>query len=111
MVAVMFRKFLHVSPISSVSSDRICDIQIHLTSPDPQFITVIGVYLPCAEQGMDAYSNALLELEQLITTSSRLGPVLISGDFNAHLGPLGGPRGLDTLKHQGILLQQLINQH
>ena len=49
-VGVMFRKSLHVSPISSVSSDCICGIQIHLTSPDPQCITVLGVYLSCADQ-------------------------------------------------------------
>ena len=108
-VGVMFRKSLHVSPISSVSSDCICGIQIYLTSPDPQCITVLGVYLSCADQGMDAYCSALVELEQLITTSSRFGPVLIAGDFNAHLGPLGGPRGLDTPNQQGILLKQLIS--
>ena len=55
---------------------------------------------------MDAYCSALLELEQLISTSSSHGPVLIAGDFNAHLGPLGGP----TPNQQGVLLQQLVNR-
>ena len=36
--------------------------------------------------------------------------MLIAGDFNAHLDPLGGPRGQDTPNHQGVLLQQLISR-
>ena len=43
----MLQKSLHVSPISSASSDRICGIQIHLTSPDPRCITVLTFPLPC----------------------------------------------------------------
>ena len=109
-VGVMFRKSLNVSPISNVSSDRICGIRVHLTSPELSCITVLGVYLPCADQGMDAYCSALLELEHLISTSSSHGPVMIAGDFNAHLGPLGRPRGLGTPNQQGVLLHQLVNR-
>ena len=85
----MFRKSLNISPISNISSDRICGIRVDLTSPEPSCITVLGVYLPCADQGVDGYCSALLELEQLISTTSSHGPVLIAGDFNAPLGPPG----------------------
>ena len=106
----MFRKFLNVFPLPGISSDHLCGIRVRLTSPEPSCITVLGVYLPCADQGMDAYCNTLLDLEHLISTSSRYGPVLIAVDFNAHLGPLGGPRGLDTPNQQGVLLQQLVDR-
>ena len=41
-VGVMFRKSLNVSPISNISSDRICGIRVHLTSPEPSCITVLA---------------------------------------------------------------------
>ena len=45
-VGVMFWKSLSVSPISGISSDCISD---------PQCLSVLRMYLPCANQGMDAY--------------------------------------------------------
>ena len=59
-VGIMFRKSLNVSPLPGISSDRLCGIRVHLTSPEPSCITVLGVYLPCPDQGMDAYCNTCL---------------------------------------------------
>ena len=47
-------------------------------------------------------------LEQLVYESRQLGPTVVMGDFNAHLGSLGGPKGVGTPNHQGLLLQQHI---
>jgi endonuclease/exonuclease/phosphatase (EEP) superfamily protein YafD len=52
----------------------------------------------------------LVELERLVSESSGYGPVVIAGDFNAHLGSLSGPRDRETPNQQGILLQQLIDR-
>ena len=51
-----------------------------------------------------------MELESLISEGQRLGPVLIAGDFNAHLGPLGGIRGQGIPNQQGVLLKQLLDR-
>ena len=57
-------------------------------------MSVTGVYMPCLDQGIDVYRKHLVILEQVITESESVGPVVIVGDFNAHLGKLGGSRGL-----------------
>ena len=58
--------------------------------------------------GMECYSEHLVELENLISESERLGPIVIIGDFNAHLGKLGGVRGQGNPNQQGTLLHQLL---
>ena len=49
---------------------------------------IIGVYLPCADLGMDYIRESeiatLAELEKVISDSTNLGPVVIAGDFNLH---------------------------
>ena len=72
--------------------------------------TVIGVYLPCADLGTETYCEHLIELERIISDNQRLGPVVIMGDFNAHLGALGGERGVDDPNQQGLLLHQLLTR-
>ena len=89
----MWKKDLDAVPISSISSDRICGLRIKLQRHATSEITVLGVYLPCSDMGMECYSEHLVELENLISESERLGPIVIIGDFNAHLGKLGGVRG------------------
>ena len=59
---------------------------------------------------MDAYRDQLNELERLVSEYKRLGPVLILGDFNAHLGILAGPHGRGESNQQGLLLKDLINR-
>ena len=43
--------------------------------------------------------------------STKIGPTIIGGDFNAHLGSLGGPKGLGDPNVQGILLDQLCKRN
>ena len=54
---------------------------------------------------MERYSEHLIELERVISEHQHYGPVVIMGDFNAHLGTLGGVR---EPNQQGILLHQLL---
>ena len=79
-------------------------------SSEPAELTTLGVYLPCADLGLETYCEHLVELESLILEGQRLGPVLIAGDFNAHLGPLGGVRGQGIPNQQGVLLKQLLDR-
>lgn len=109
-VGILWRKTLDATPISCISSDRISGIRLKLTSPEPAELTILGVYLPCAGQGLETYCEHLIELERLVSEGQRLGPVLIAGDFNAHLGPLGGTRGQDNPNQEGIILKQLLDR-
>ena len=52
---------------------------------DSSLLTVIGVYLPCLNLGVDCYREHLTELERVVSESRLLGPVTVLGDFNAHL--------------------------
>ena len=106
-VGLIWKKDLDAVPISSISSDRICVLRIKLHHTTSE-ITVLGVYLPCSDMGMECYSEHLVELENLISESERLGPIVIIGDFNAHLGKLGGVRGQGNPNQQGTLPHQLL---
>ena len=83
-VGLMWKKDLDAVPIPSISSDIICGLRIKLQRHATSEITVLGVYLPCSDMGMECYSEHLVELENLISESERLGPIVIIGDFNAH---------------------------
>ena len=69
---------------------------------------MIGVYLPCQDLGMDLFHSCLTELEQLVCESRQLGPTVVLGDFNAHLGNLGGPKGNGNTNIQGLLHQHIV---
>lgn len=71
-------------------------------------VTVIRVYLPYEDLGMDLFRSCLTELEQLVCKSKQLGPTVVLGDFNTHLGKLGSPRGNGNTNFQGLLFQYII---
>lgn len=67
----------------------VCAIRFPFADLDSS-LTVISVYLPCLEQGIDLiYRQHLEELEMVISKSLLLGGVMVLGDFNAHLGRMG----------------------
>ena len=84
-VGILWKKSFDVTPIGEIDSDRICGIRMRLTYPETKELTILGVYSPCADAGIEKYVQVLCELEHLISEGQRLGPVLVGGDFNAHL--------------------------
>ena len=106
-VGIIWRRDLDATVVHATTSDRICSIRLtHQSSRST--LTVIGVYLPCQDLGMDLFCSCLTELEQLVCESKQLGPTVVLGDFNAHLGNLGGPKGSGNTNVQGLLLHQHI---
>ena len=104
-VGILWKRSLDVTPISEIQSDRICGVRIKsMANTNESWISIIGVYLPCLDLGVDLYRESLIELERLILDSERMGPVIVTGDFNAHLGPMWGPRAQEHPNFQGILL-------
>ena len=102
-IGIIWRKDLDVTIVHITTSDRICSIRLaHKRSE--MILTVIGVYLPCQDLGMDLYHTCLTELEELVMESKQMGPTMVLGDFNSHLGSLGGPRGRGNINAQGYYL-------
>ena len=91
-----------------MQSDRIYGIRLKRDGDEGDaWLSVIGVYLPCLDLGMELYRNTLIELERVISESAQLGPVIAAGDFNAHLGSVWGLRAPNV---QGVLLGELLDR-
>ena len=106
-VGLLWRKSLDAVPIPGIESDRICGIRIKLSTSPSCLLTILGVYLPCADQGIHVFSDHLIELERLVTEAQHHGLVAVLGDFNAHLGCLGGVRGSGHNPNpQGLLIKE-----
>ena len=108
-VGVIWRRNLCCTTISGSDSDRMCGIRIK-TKNSQAVLSIIAVYLPCADLGPDYYRECLMELERITEDSKQLGPTVIMGDFNAHLGTLGGPKGCGDPNSQGVLLHELLRR-
>ena len=106
-MGILWHKSIDAVSVEGITSDRLCAVRFSIHDGVESLITVIGVYLPCADQGMECYTNHLIELERIINESSVLGKVIVLGDFNAHLGTLGGVRGRGPANTQGVLVSEL----
>ena len=93
----VFALSIGASPVSGISSDHICAVRFSVDDGDRSLVSVIGVYMPCSDQGLECYRDHLIQLERVISESSLLSPVVVLGDFNAHLGSLGERKDRVTL--------------
>ena len=55
----MWHRSIVATPISSINSDRVIGIRFSMDDGDRSVMYVIGVYLPCLDQGVDCYSEHL----------------------------------------------------
>ena len=106
-IALLWHKNIIATPISGIISDRICGIKFTVDDRHRSMLSVIGVYLPCLDQGVDCYREHLLELEQIVSVSWVLGLVAVLGDFNAHLGCKNCPRDQNL---QGVHLRAVLER-
>ena len=70
-------------------------------------VIIIGVYLPTTNSPLEEYRECLDVIECLINRHPGW-PVIITGDFNAHVGTEGGARGRGEMNIQGEFLMDLI---
>ena len=59
---------------------------------------------------MELYHDSLVELERMVVESEQWGPVIVTGDFNAHLGPTWGSRAHKNSNIQGVLLGEVLDR-
>ena len=101
-MGIIWKKCLSLCPIS-IDSDRICGVQIIISDCT---LSILCVYLPSTDHDIDEYKLYLNELESAINALQSVGPVIVAGDFNAHLPALGS-----NTNTQGRLLNDLIDRN
>ena len=69
-------------------------------------MTVLCVYLPSSDHTLEEYTTYLNELDCIICAYQTQGPVIVAGDFNAHL-----PNFCLTPNTQGNLVYNLIDRN
>ena len=80
-VAILWRNTIKVIP-APTHSDRFVAIQV----PTSNFtLTIIGVYLPSTDHDISEFTEYLHDLESFVSATQATGPVIVMGDFNAHL--------------------------
>ncbi len=52
-IGILWHNSISASPIPDITSDRICGIRFSMDDGDNSVMSVIGVYLPCLDQGVD----------------------------------------------------------
>ena len=104
----MGKKSLDETQICDIQSDRVCGIRVRKSSDDDTWISILGVYLPCLDLGIDLYCDCLVELETIVSESECFSPVIIAGDLNAHLGSMWGLRAKCNPNLLGTLLGDLL---
>ena len=113
--AILWKKSLTAFPSPvCFSSDRICAVTISLSrnSSSVNQVTVISVYFPSADADFNSFQECIFDLEETVNSlDSVTTAVIIAGDFNAHLGPLAGPRGIGNTNSRGIALKQFIDRN
>ena len=101
-VGLIWKKSISASPVN-IDSDRICGIQLELSEC---VLTVLCVYLPSSDHTIEEFTAYVNELNCAVCALQTQGPVLLAGDFNAHL-----PNTCTSPNQQGKLLNDLIDQN
>ena len=108
-VSILWKKDLNVTLLPHINSDRICAIQLALSGSS--LLTIIGIYMPSSDYPQDEYISCLEAVDTIISRLSPDDPLLVVGDLNCHLGPMGGHRSSDSTNSRGILWKELIDNH
>ena len=78
-----------ITPISEIIYDRICGVRVQ--TKDGLVLNVYSLYMSAAGCS-DDFESVLDEVAEIIDTDKRGTCTILSGDFNAAMGFLGGKR-------------------
>ena len=106
-VAIMWRKELSVFLVERECTDRVILVVAKCKNVD---IHIIGVLLPSTNQTVDEFRHTLEHIEKLYDTYSANGPVMILGDFNAHLSHGYGDKNPVNSNERGRVLEQFLDE-
>ena len=94
-------------------SDRLCAIELTTTqqeTSDKSILTIISVYLPSSNHPVSEFSEYLSELINAFNALKSNGPILLVGDFNAHLSNEIG-NSSSSRNQQSTLLSDFLQQN
>lgn len=80
-IGFLWRKSVGATPISGIKSDRIGGVKFSVGNGDDTVVSVIGVYLPCLDQGVRDYRECLVQLEHVVCESGILHGSSCCGRF------------------------------
>lgn len=60
MGGILWHRSIDATAIRGINSDRVCGIRVSVDNGNASVMLVIGVYLPCLDQGVDCYREHLL---------------------------------------------------
>ncbi|KAI8517105.1 hypothetical protein Bbelb_056860 [Branchiostoma belcheri] len=108
-VALLWRKSLDYAVHKlDEGNDRVMGIRIRLENGQKLFI--FSVYLPHAGEPVEEYRQHMDILRDLQKKYENEGTVIFMGDFNAHIGELGGPRGKGPPSKNGEELTEILEE-
>ena len=104
-VAILWNKDLHVEKIPYPGNGKLCCTKVQLV--DDTYLNIIGVYLPSYGY-TEEYQTCLTDLEELLSGLPHSQPLVIVGDFNAHMANVG----CNTVSNaQGLALTDLVKRN
>ena len=108
---MIWHRSLCCTTIFGSDFDHVCGIRIK-SKNSRDVLSIIAVYLSCADLGPDYYCESLMEPEHINEDSKQLDLTIIMDDIdlNAHLGTLGGPKGCGDPNSQGVPLNELLQR-
>ena len=83
---------------------------VQLSVSNSTTLSIVGVYFPTTDNPLNVYKGYLCELENVVYALQRSGPVVIIGDFNAHIGKVYSNCVNCQTNSQGHLLLDMIDR-
>ena len=102
-VGIIWNRNLQVSPVTNLSSDRICSIRLSVTNSPS--ISIIAACLPSSDHPIEDFEEYLNEVVSISSALETEGPVIIVGNFNVHLRQPRNRQGellLDAITHSDL---------
>ena len=107
-VAIGWRKSLqNISKLDTSPSHRVIGIKL---LSDPRPLCILSVYLPSRSGCTDDFRESLVCLDSLVNSLGYDNDIIILGDFNADLGPAGGPNCSTPSNEQGRILTHYLSR-
>ena len=110
-VGFLWRRILdkNITFLEELGNDRIIVLKVNLSLHNTLFIVVL--YLPTSNESINIFKAYLGTLDEILCSLEHDGTVMIVGDFNTHIGNLGGPRCLSRINGQGTYLDECLEKY
>ena len=108
-IAFLWRKSIDnvVEIREDMGNDRIAVLSVKQAKSEQIFI--VGVYLPTVSESTARYRECVDVLESILYQLHPSGMIIVLGDFNAHIGNVGGPRSFTQTNARGSIIGEVMD--